>query len=392
VYRFHSLCARKEKTIVNRTLTCVVALIALSCLDACRTAELTGTGAKVVVARSAPAEYGYQNGKCTVVGHVVGQGGGALGGAWISNDKLIEYALNDARNQAAAKGANFIQHDAPSLAYSGDKNGVSATSATVNGTAFKCSGAGVVAPTAGESALPEGAAGFRFKETIAEAEQACTSAGFEWHVDGGDASCSGQPARSGIDGLSKVQLCSGAVCGITVLGTPGAAGETMLAYRTLETALTAKYGRPRQGYALPTDCKGKETDCLASGRGEMRRAWTWETKHVIELSIVKVTSDTFRCRLVYATPEWARAAEKGPALLAASGDAASTRTGGEGRCPPFEMRGDPLSHTFASLSAVVTWIAGNQLSGSITPTKAEARQDGRAGRPARLRSRSDPRS
>ncbi|MFT7625178.1 MAG: hypothetical protein ACI9WU_004369 [Myxococcota bacterium] len=31
-----------------------------------------------------------------------------MGGAWISNDKLMEYAVNDLRNKAAARAATHV--------------------------------------------------------------------------------------------------------------------------------------------------------------------------------------------------------------------------------------------------------------------------------------------
>jgi hypothetical protein len=64
----------------------------------------------------------------------VGRGGGAIGGAYVSNEKLIEYAMNDLRNQAAKKKANFVQHEAPTL---GQADGSTST-ATVSGTAYRC--------------------------------------------------------------------------------------------------------------------------------------------------------------------------------------------------------------------------------------------------------------
>lgn len=71
---------------------------------------------------------------CVDVGHVTGEGGGTFGGAWISNDSLIEYAMTDMRNKAGDRGANYVQHDPPSL---GDGDGTT-TTATVSGEAYRC--------------------------------------------------------------------------------------------------------------------------------------------------------------------------------------------------------------------------------------------------------------
>ena len=113
--------------------------LALLATTACATAGLTPAGAKVLTSQSAPIDHGYAPGTCTSLGYIVGRGGGSFGGGWIPNDSLIEYAMNDLRNKAAAKGANYIQHDSPQLGVSGDGNGGSSTStATISGTAYKC--------------------------------------------------------------------------------------------------------------------------------------------------------------------------------------------------------------------------------------------------------------
>jgi uncharacterized protein YbjQ (UPF0145 family) len=64
----------------------------------------------------------------------VGKGGGTFGGSWIANEDLIEYAMNDMRNQAAELGANYVQHDPPTL---GQGEGTT-TTATITGTAYQC--------------------------------------------------------------------------------------------------------------------------------------------------------------------------------------------------------------------------------------------------------------
>src|SRR4051812_8480420 len=101
-----------------------------SCLliAACSTPDLTSEGARVVASPNPPAP------GCVIVDHVVGEGGGTFGGAWISNDDLIDYAMNDMRNAAGSKGANYVQYDPPSL---GDGDGTT-TTATVSGTAYSC--------------------------------------------------------------------------------------------------------------------------------------------------------------------------------------------------------------------------------------------------------------
>jgi len=109
---------------------CLVGALALVAVLAtgCKTADLTPAGADVAASRNAPPP------GCKPVGYLTGKGGGTFGGDLISNEDLIEYALNDLRNQAAEVGANFVQHDPPGLG-SGDGT---TTSVTITGTAYRC--------------------------------------------------------------------------------------------------------------------------------------------------------------------------------------------------------------------------------------------------------------
>jgi Domain of unknown function (DUF4156) len=107
----------------------VVLVIAFGVLSSgCSTASLSAEGAKVVASPNPPAP------QCVAVKHVVGEGGGTFGGEFVSNDDLIEYAMNDLRNQAGEVGANYVQHDAPTL---GQGDGTT-TTATITGTAYTC--------------------------------------------------------------------------------------------------------------------------------------------------------------------------------------------------------------------------------------------------------------
>jgi hypothetical protein len=67
---------------------------------------------------------------------VTGHGGGTMG-AYISNDALIEYAMNDIRNKAGQKGATHVLvAGSPQL---GSQQGYT-TTADVMGTAYRCAG------------------------------------------------------------------------------------------------------------------------------------------------------------------------------------------------------------------------------------------------------------
>lgn len=106
----------------------------------CKTAQLSSGGAKVATSSAAPIDSGWHPSQCKSLGYVVGKGGGTFGGAWVSNESLIEYAMNDLRNKAAELGANFVQHDTPTMGQGGGEGGSTTSTATVSGTVFACEG------------------------------------------------------------------------------------------------------------------------------------------------------------------------------------------------------------------------------------------------------------
>src|SRR5436190_23995040 len=53
-------------------------------------------------------------GNCKSLGNLTGKGGGASGG-YVSNESLIEYAVNDLRNQATELGATHVVYSTPSM-------------------------------------------------------------------------------------------------------------------------------------------------------------------------------------------------------------------------------------------------------------------------------------
>jgi hypothetical protein len=113
---------------LHRTFAVALAIFASTASLACSTPALSPQASRVAVTRNAPPP------ECTPVGYIVGEGGGTFGGKWISNDHLIEYAMNDLRNKAAEEGANYVQSDPPQL---GNGHGTT-TTATITGTAYRC--------------------------------------------------------------------------------------------------------------------------------------------------------------------------------------------------------------------------------------------------------------
>jgi hypothetical protein len=122
---------------MNRVVPVLAAVLLLP-IASCKTAQLSGGGAQVATSQSAPVDSGWDPEGCKSLGYIVGRGGGSFGGGWISNDQLIEYAMNDLRNEASELGANFVQHDTPTMGQSGSDNGTATTTATVSGTAYLC--------------------------------------------------------------------------------------------------------------------------------------------------------------------------------------------------------------------------------------------------------------
>lgn len=106
----------------------VLSLVAACVLPSCKTASLSHGGSAVAPTRDPLPP------QCETLGLIVGKGGGTFGGAYLSNEKLIEYAMNDLRNKAADLGATHIRHDPPQL---GEGDGTT-TSVTITGTAYAC--------------------------------------------------------------------------------------------------------------------------------------------------------------------------------------------------------------------------------------------------------------
>ena len=103
------------------------AVVFAVCALGCATASLSAKGSRVRSLAQAPEG-------CDQLGLVVGQGGGMFGGAYVANDQLMKYALNDALNKAGELGASHVALGAPQLG----GHGGTTTTATVTGTAYRC--------------------------------------------------------------------------------------------------------------------------------------------------------------------------------------------------------------------------------------------------------------
>jgi hypothetical protein len=150
---------------VRSGATLVTACLALS-LAGCGTYNKLAPGASSVVATvTRPA------GKCESLGTLSGKGGGASG-SYVSNEELIEYALNDLRNQAVARGASHVVYSTPSMGGTGGTT----TSAMVTGEALSCSDAPetttATAPATAAQSAPTDAGACRY-DTQCKGERIC---------------------------------------------------------------------------------------------------------------------------------------------------------------------------------------------------------------------------
>lgn len=105
-----------------------LAVTALVGLQGCSTAKLSETGGKIEIVNQLVRK------DCKNLGPVYGKGGGSFGGVLISDEKLMEYASNDLRNNAASKGATHVVTQTHQM----DNTIVSTSTATQSGVAYKC--------------------------------------------------------------------------------------------------------------------------------------------------------------------------------------------------------------------------------------------------------------
>jgi hypothetical protein len=307
------------------------------CAVGCKTATLSQAGAKVVTSQTAPVDQGYDPTACKSLGYVDGRGGGSFGGGWISNEKLVKYAMNDLQNQVATLGGNYVQHDTPQMGVSGDKNGTTTSTATVSGTAFYCdptsrkstrtaaAPAPATAPAAAPATAPapaaapsfkdppQGAGGFLFGEKVADAQKRCTGARLKWSLNGDDADCSGTLVAIGSSARTRLHVCGGVVCGVDVLVSES--GDRIVPkYDELYDKLENKYGIPQQRRA-PVDqaCAANLQACLEGPAAPAPAAWRWPDGNVVEAKLA-VVSGKATVSLAYSNPARTKSTAPGPAL------------------------------------------------------------------------------
>ena len=302
-----------------------VGLLAVTLL-ACSTAELSKKGADVITSQSAPVDSGYDPKSCKHLGFVVGKGGGAFGGAWISNENLVQYAMNDLRNKGAQLGANFVQHDTPQMGVSGDNNGTNTTTATVSGNAYFCSGEKGAAvttkpapkpasPPVAEKPLPEGVAGFRFGNTIEQTKKLCEDAGHQFTLTDAVGVCSNSVVDLHAPGEVKITFCDNQACHIEVDLLPQAENYAHF-IRELSKQLSARYGEKSTNKSQLSKCPKYAEElaqCVQQDTANVLYEWRWPSKYVVSLSTGHGNTQPF-VALCYGAPDYNKTHAPGPAL------------------------------------------------------------------------------
>ena len=115
-------------------------LFLLVLLTGCARANfVTPEGAKIAATDRPPPP------SCEKLGEVWGKSGGEVGGGIMANDELFDFAMQDLMNQTAAKGGNYVQHEAPTTSkHAWPAEAVYAES--VKGVAYRCPGEVRTAP------------------------------------------------------------------------------------------------------------------------------------------------------------------------------------------------------------------------------------------------------
>jgi hypothetical protein len=260
-------------------------IFAAGTLGGCRTAKLTDAAQSVIADRAPPAA------NCRRLQMVTGRGGG-VGGAYISNEELLEHALNDARNKAAAMGGNYVHYDPPQL---GSHEGTT-TTVTITGTVYQCDQnapvpAATATVTANQTEPPRTAGGFTLGESSEQSQATCTAAGHQWTAASPSAFfCSGSAAELGVAATLGLAYCENRLCAIEILVQPPSTDGKAWSdpYIALRGGLASKYGRAQlMDSVVPEACNQTPVQCLENQSMRVRYEWHWPTGEQVTLTLGK---------------------------------------------------------------------------------------------------------
>jgi uncharacterized protein YbjQ (UPF0145 family) len=107
-------------------------VVLLSSVAGCAATELDPGAERVIVSRTPAAK------ECVYIGTVIGEQGGALTGPYTSNANLAEGAFNDLKNEAHARGANYVVLEDTHAGTTQSRGSSTQTDVTHVGNAYKC--------------------------------------------------------------------------------------------------------------------------------------------------------------------------------------------------------------------------------------------------------------
>lgn len=161
-----------------------------------------------------------------------------------------------------------------------------------------------IAPKA-PSAPPQGAGGFDFGMSAADAQQRCEAAGHQWSTSGEELGhCSGTAMALGFAARATLRFCAGGVCGVTLELRPNGTWSQNVV--SLKAKLEGKYGAAEAATrGIPSDCRSEDAfkRCLDSQKLELKYSWQWAGGEAVKMTVGKAaTTDTSTIRLFYTGP------------------------------------------------------------------------------------------
>lgn len=126
---------------------------------------------------------------------------------------------------------------------------------------------------------PDGAAGFKFAQSVDEASKICKDAKFRWRQQAAARySCSGAPVPIGVPATTRLRFCEGRLCEINVDAERADPAATWSdEFKQTRDALAQKYGDAKKtSDTLPADCGEAElAKCVKDGRAGLVAEWWW---------------------------------------------------------------------------------------------------------------------
>jgi hypothetical protein len=137
---------------------------------------------------------------------------------------------------------------------------------------------------------PDGALGFEFGATPAEAEAVCSGAKHHWSGSGRAFDCDGSPVSLGMPSRIRLNFCDGKLCRIIAFATPSAPNDSgyRQGYERIAAALTRKYGTATKSERkMPDWCRHELVKCLRNKEATWEERWTWPDQQMVMLTLQK---------------------------------------------------------------------------------------------------------